>query len=528
MNDWIVTNAPILIIATPLFAAFLTPLVDRVSKRGRDAMVFVATLITLVIAFILAKNVFDNGLVVYTLGGKSVGLTLPSGYHVPVRIILEVDGMSVFMAMISTLTSFVGLLYSFSYIKGEGSGKYYTLFLMMLVGMLGMEMTGDLFNLFVFLEILSVSSAALIAFYARKGKPLEASIKYIIISSLAALFVLFAIGLLYGEYNLLNMGALAGEISSEATFTFTTQIAFILLFASFVLKAGAAPMHMWLPDAYGEAPGAISMVLVAATQASLYALLRVCFTVYSMAIDASTIGIILISLGLVSIFIGATMALIQINMKRLIGYAAVAEIGYILLAIGVGFFELAKVGGGGVISEYGLKALQGGVFHIFNDVLDIGLLFLVAGAVIYVTKESNLNKLGGLAHSMKYSSIFFIIGMAAVSGLPPLNGFASKILIYESVYKVSPITSIIAILASIFMLAIFVKIFHSVFMGPKLSEFATCKEAPKLMLGSMAVIAVIMIFFGLFPDFVVNNIVNPAVNALMNQAGYIGSVLGGV
>lgn len=521
MNDWIVTNAPILIIAVPLFAAFFTPLIDRISTRVRNAVVFIAVLTTLLIAFILAKNVFDNGLVVYTLGGKGVDLTLPSGYHVPVRIILEADGMGVFMALISAFISFVGLLYSFSYIRGEGSGKYYTLFLIMLVGMLGMEMTGDLFNLFVFLEILSVSSAALIAFYARKGKPLEASIKYIVISSLAALFVLFAIGLLYGEYDLLNMGALAGKISSEGTLPIITQIAFVLFFASFALKAGAAPMHMWLPDAYGEAPGAVSMVLVAATQASLYALLRVCFTIYSASIDAVTVGILLIALGLISIFIGVTMALIQIDIKRLIGYAAVAEIGYILIAIGAGFFELSK----GEIGEYGLKAMQGGIFHIFNDVLDIGLLFMVAGAVIYVTKESNMNKLGGLAHSMKYTSIFFIIGMAAVSGLPPLNGFASKILIYESVYKVSPIVSIIAILASILMLAIFVKIFHSVFMGPKLSD--SCRESPRLMMLGMTIIAITMIFFGLFPNFVVNNIVDPAVNALLNQAGYITSVIGG-
>ncbi len=237
--------------------------------------------------------------------------------------------------------------------------------------------------------------------------------------------------------------------------------------------------------------------------------------------DTAVIGGILIILGLISIFIGVTMALIQIDMKRLIGYAAVAEIGYILLAVGVGIFELAK----GEISDYSMKALQGGIFHIFNDVMDIGLLFLVVGAVMYVTKESNLNKLGGLAHSMKYSSIFFIIGMAAVSGLPPLNGFASKILIYESVYKVSPLISIIAILASMLMLAIFVKIFHSVFMGPKLTEYER-KDAPRLMLCSMAILAAIMIFFGLFPDFVVNNIVNPAVNALVKNLPYI-SAIGG-
>jgi multicomponent Na+:H+ antiporter subunit D len=429
------------------------------------------------------------------------------------------------MAIISVVISFVGLLYSFSHIKENGAGKFYTLFLLMLVGMLGMEITGDLFNLFVFLEILSISSAALIAFFVQKGQPVEASIKYIIISSLSALVVLFSVGLLYGEFNLLNMGAIADQISSQTGgLTLVTQMAFVLLLSAFALKAGTAPMHMWLPDAYGEAPGSVSMLLVAGTQASLYALLRVCFTIYSTAIDTAVIGGILIILGLFSIFIGATMALIQIDIKRLIGYAAVAEIGYILLAIGVGFFELTE----GTLSEYGLQALQGGVFHIFNDVLDIGLLFLVAGAIVYVTKETNLNKLGGLARSMKYSSVFFLLGLAAVSGLPPLNGFASKILIYQAVYKVSPLLSIVAILASIFMLAIFVKIFYSVFLGPKLPSLSAVKEAPKLMLVSMAILSGIMVFFGLFPDYILDTLVTPAVNSLVDNFGYINAIVGGI
>lgn len=525
MIDTLITHAPILIIAAPLLTAFILPLIDKLSSKGRNILALCTVVFTLVLVIILAQDVIENGLRIYTLGGENAHVALPSGYHVPVRITLVIDALSIFMVLISSLISFVGLLYSFAHVKEEGTGKFYTLFFLMLVGMLGMEMTGDLFNLFVFLEILSISSAALIAFYIRKGQPIEASIKFIIISSLAALFVLFATGLLYGEYNLLNMGALASEINSQTGgLTLLSQLAFILLLASFTLKAGSAPMHMWLPDTYGEAPGAISMFLVAGTQASLYALLRVCFTIYSTAIDASIIGGLLIILGLISIFIGVTMALIQIDLKRLIGYAAVAEVGYIFLAVGVGFFELAQ----GELSTYGLKALQGGIFHIFNDVLDIGLLFLVTGAIIYITKETNLNKLGGLARSMKYSSFFFLIGLVAVAGLPPLNGFASKILIYEAIYKVSPLLTIIAILASIFMLAIFVKIFYSVFMGPKLSSLSETPEAPKLMLASMAILSGIMVFFGLFPEYIIDNLVTPAVNALVDNLSYITAIMGGI
>lgn len=507
-------HLPALIIALPLFAAFLTPLVDRAGRKARNAFVFIFMAITFILCIFLAKDVFDNGIKIYVMGSSNPTEAIPSQAAVPIRIVLEIDGLSAFMILISVFISLIGLIYSFSHINERG-GRFYTLFLLMVVGMLGMEMTGDLFNLFVFLEILSISSAAIIAFETKRGKPVEAAIKYIVISSIAALFVLFAIGLLYGEYDLLNMAAIAKVME----FTNIDKIALVLFFSAFAMKAGAAPMHMWLPDAYGEAPGSMSMVLIVTTQASLYALLRICFTIYYQHLDIIIPSAIII-LGLISIFIGVTMALAQEDIKRLIAYAAVAEVGYILLAIGVGLYGILHK----EIDKYGMRALQGGVFHIFNDVLDIGLLFLVAGGIIYATKERNLNKLGGLAHSMKYSSILFLIGLAAVSGLPPMNGFASKIIIYEAVYKVSPILSIIAILASIIMLAIFVKIFHSVFTGPKLQEI---KEAPKLMLLSMFIIAALIIFFGLFPDVIIKNIVNPAVKSLIDNLPYISKVMGG-
>ncbi|HEC75966.1 MAG TPA: NADH:ubiquinone oxidoreductase [Thermoplasmatales archaeon] len=508
-------HLPALIIAIPLFAAFLTPIIDRFSKKGRDAFVFIFMALTLILVVLLAKDVFDSKVpITYVMGASDPHQTIPTQSAVPIRIILEIDAMSIFMVIISILISFIGLIYSFSHIK-EGGGKFYTLFLLMLVGMIGMELTGDLFNLFVFLEILSISSAALIAFEIKRETSFEAAIKYIVISSIAALFVLFAVGLFYGEYNLLNIAAIANAMK----FTRIDKIALILLFSAFVMKAGTAPMHMWLPDAYGEAPGAVSMVLIATTQASLYALLRVCFTLYNESLPI-IMPATLILLGLASIFIGVTMALVQNDIKRLIAYAAVAEVGYIVLAIGVGLYGFLK---SGEIEGYGIKALQGGIFHIFNDVLDVGLMFLVAGGVIYMTKERNMNKLGGLAHSMKYSSILFLIGLAAVAGLPPLNGFASKLMIYESIYKVSPILSIVAILASILMLSIFVKIFQSIFTGPKVIE---ANEVPKCMLAGMIVIAGLIIFFGLFPEMIVKNLVEPAVNALLNYGEYISAVTG--
>jgi len=225
-------------------------------------------------------------------------------------------------------------------------------------------------------------------------------------------------------------------------------------------------------------------------------------------------------LAIVTILIGVIMALIQTNFTRLIAYAAVAEVGYIFLGVSVGLMSIGTV--------YGKTALNGGMFHIINDALDIGLLFLIAGAVYFATKETSLDRLGGLARNMKYTTVFFIIGLLAVSGMPPFNGFASKLMIYESTYQLNPIITIIAILASILLLAVFVKVFYSVFMGPDLPKFKDAKEVPRSMLIAMGLVVVIIIFFGLFPNLILNNIVQPAADALTNYTAYISKVIPGV
>jgi multicomponent Na+:H+ antiporter subunit D len=393
----------------------------------------------------------------------------------------------------------------------------------MLAGMLGMEMTGDVFNFFVFLEITSISSAALIAFWTNKAKSIEAGFKYIVISAIGALFVLFAIALFYGQYNALNMAIIANSLQ----YNFLDKIALVLLIAALAMKAGLVPMHMWLPDAYGRAPASVTIVLVGATQASLYGVLRVCFTIYGDVLTISTVSIgwILVILGIATILLGVIMAIIQTEFSRLIAFAAIAEIGYMVLGIGTG---LAMKGADP--TGIGFIALKGGIFHIINDALDIGLMFLVAGAIYYATKETSLNKLGGLARNMKFTTIFFVISLLAVSGLPPMNGFSSKLLIYESTYQLNPILAIIAVLSSIMMLAVFIKVFYSAFLGPVIPNLSEVQEVPKSMLFAMGIISALIIIFGVFPDLIVNSIIEPAANALINHGEYITHILrlGGV
>jgi multicomponent Na+:H+ antiporter subunit D len=512
-----IEDLPALIIGIPLLAGFATPLISKVHGKLRNIFVIGALGVTLFLVGLLAVHVFDSGIFVYVMGGESSGLTLPSGYKMPVRIVLEVDGMSVFMAIISSVVAFLGAVYSWAFIdEHTGKDKYYTLLLILAAGMFGMEFTGDMFNFFVFLEITSIAACGLIGFRINRGESAEAAFKTMVLYTLGALLFLFAVGILYGKYDALNIALLASRIE----YTGLDKVALGLFVGALALKAGAVPMHMWVPDAYAEAPAPITLVLVANTQVALYGLFRVVFTLYGLTISTVTVGWIIVILGVLSMFVGVTMALVQNKIKRLIAYGAVSQIGYMLLGVGVGLATL----GTPALQEYGIKAMQGSIFHILNDAMYKGLLFLTAGSIIYATGKRNLNELSGLAHDMKFTSLFFIIGAGAIAGVPPFNGFASKLIIYESVYKFNPLLSVIAILASILTLAIFVKIFQSAFLGPKILE--TRKE-PKSMVFAMLVLSIIVVAFGLFPDIIVDNIVTPAVNALINHAEYIAAVLGG-
>ena len=544
--NFLLDHSPALIVAIPLLGAFLTPLVAKINDKVRNVFAILIVAFTSFLVFLLANDVLTNGSIrTYVFGG---GDALTSGGFA-IRILFEVDGFSAFMAIIATILAIAGVIYAWSHMKEHtGLDKFYTLILLMVAGMFGMILTGDMFNFFVFLEITSIAACALIAFYTHKGKAVDAGFKYIVISSIGALFILFAIGILYSQYNALNMAVIADSI----TFSFLDKIALVLLISGLAMKAGIVPMHMWLPDAYGRAPASVTVILIGATQASLYGLFRMVFSVYGNVFSSTdatkdtvintinsvnSIGWMLIVLAILTMLIGVLMALKQSDLKRLIAFAALAEVGYMLLGLGVRLASkvsqdiTATVGGETVTQTqvafqgYSATALTGSVFHIMNDALDIGLLFLVAGAIYLVTKETSLNKLGGLARNMKYTTVFFLIGLFAVSGMPPMNGFASKLIIYQSTFQLNPIIAIVAILCSILLLAVFVKVFHSAFLGPKLPSLKDAKEAPKSLLIAMGIIACIIIFIGIFPNIFIENIVAPAANAIMDSAKYITAVI---
>jgi multicomponent Na+:H+ antiporter subunit D len=290
------------------------------------------------------------------------------------------------------------------------------------------------------------------------------------------------------------------------------------------MKTGMVPLHLWFPDAYSVAPASITGMLVITSHACMYAAFRICFTLYGGVIDALVVGWIIIIIGLLTMFVGVTMAVYQKDVMRFMSYHAISQLGYMWIGVGVGLAVL----GTPELLAYGRDAMSGGIFHILNHAMYKPLLFFTGGALFYYTGTRDLTMMGGLAHKMKWTTVLYIIGTLSISGIPPLNGFSSKILIYESVFRFNPILTIVGIIVSILTLASFTKAFHSAFMGAELPEYKGGQEVPRSMIIGMVILAAGIVFITLFPSLIVNWAIHPAADALLDQGAYINAVMGAV
>jgi len=490
----------------PLLGGFLTPLVDLVAKRRgderiRDYFVLGVAIATLLLVLNMAPSVWDGKIIVYRLGGWSP----------PWGINLAVDGLAIQMALIIGILGTVIVAYSLIYMKGKnGLGKFYALLLLALAGMMGVVLTGDIFNFYVFLEIMSISSYALIAF-RRKSGAIEASMKYLFIGSLGTAFLLLSIALLYGvvgSLNIADLGVKLGAIQAGTQPMPTILIVALGLFVTgIMIKTAMVPFHPWLVDGLTTAPIAVS-ALIAGPMAvvGIYWIARIPYLPFGMPI-----GAILVAFGLASMIVGVLLALVQSDFKRMLAYHVVSQKGYMVLGIGLGT----------------VLGVKGGLFHLLNHSTYKCLLFMCAGAVIYRVKTQKFDEYGGLGRIMPWTAMSFLVGSLAISGVPPLNGFVSKYTIYLAGVDANvPIITAIAVLVSALTLASFFKAFSSTFLGPTPKRHKNVKEVPIQMLLPMFALVAICIGIGLLPA-LGYNIAGPAQSAVMNPQAYITAVLGG-
>jgi multicomponent Na+:H+ antiporter subunit D len=378
--------------------------------------------------------------------------------------------------------------------------------------MLGVALTGDIFNFYVFLEIMCISTYALVAF-EREWESIEASMKYLFIGSLGTSLLLLGIALMYGVFGSLNIADLTGKLAiveRTGPMPMILTLALSLFVGGFCIKAAVVPLHAWLADAHPAAPTPISALLSGVfVTIGAYGILRVVYVMFGTL----AIGPLLAGLGLISMVVGALMALAQRDLKRLIAYSTVSQMGYIFFGIGLGT----------------TMGIQGGLFHLLNNAIMKALLFMCAGAVVHRVAGRNLDEMGGLGRNMPITATTFAIGALATAGVPPLNGFASKWVIYMAGVEAGGLWLIavaIAVLTSAVTLAYLLKAFASVFLGQIPKPLQNVKEVPPLMLFPMCLLAALCILLGILPQLGVA-IVKPAQGAVMQIDNYMKSVLGG-
>jgi len=483
----------------PLGAAFLISLFGKKIKNFADLLANLATFSLLVFSLYSIPQVFAHKILVY-----KVGSWIP-----PIGICMVLDGLTSFMLVTINLVSFLVTIYSVSYMeKYTDKYRFYTLFMLMLAGMNGIIVTGDLFNLFVFLEIASIASYALVAF-GTEAEELEASFKYAVMGSVASSFVLLGIALLYSYTSTLNMADISLVLSGKPTNTIVGFIA-VLFLAGFGLKAALVPFHGWLPDAHPAAPAPISAMLsgVFIKTLGVYALCRVFFNILTVS---HQLLFVLIVLGLISMVVGAFLAIAQNDIKRMFAYSSISQIGYIIFALGVGT----------------PLAILGGLFHLFNHAVFKSLLFLNSGAIEYSVHTRNLKKLGGLNSRLPVTSYTSLLGSMSISGIPPLGGFFSKLVIIIAAIQAGYfVFSIVAILVSIVTLAYYLKFLNFTFFG-KLDEVRLkIKEVPWAMRLSMIVLAIICVASGLLIVPLFKPFLESAVNVLLLGSSYKNAVFG--
>ncbi|HZD24837.1 MAG TPA: monovalent cation/H+ antiporter subunit D family protein, partial [Alphaproteobacteria bacterium] len=418
-------HLPALQVVVPLVAAPLCVLFAR--RAIAWALCFAASLAALLIAITLLHQVLAAGPISYALGG----------WAPPWGIEYRVDALNAYILLIIAAISTVVLLFGAGSVPREIPPRRQTLFYacyaLCLTGLLGITITGDAFNVFVFLEISSLSTYALISMGTRR-KALTAAFQYLVMGTIGATFILIGIGLLYMMTGTLNMADLAQRLHlADPSRPVLTAFAFITV--GLALKAALFPLHLWLPNAYAFAPTVVTVFLAAtATKVSVYVMIRILYTVFGGApvfgdlmIDDALMG-----LGMLSMLAAGLVAVFQTNVKRLLAYSSVSQIGYMILGLSLG-------------SVAGLAA---GIIHIFNHAMMKAALFMAMGCAFSRAGVVSVDDLAGLGRRMPVTMAVIVIGSLSLIGVPLTVGFVTKWYLIQAAVEAGAWPAAIVVLAS--------------------------------------------------------------------------------
>lgn len=475
----IAAHLPALEVVVPLIAAPLCVLLRRGNLVWLLALL--VSWVSFAISIALLVRVLDGGTLSYELGG----------WPPPWGIEFRVDVVNAFVLLIVSGISALVLPYAkasvAAEIDDEQQGLFYTSLLLCLTGLLGVTITGDAFNLFVFLEISSLSTYILVAMGAKADRrALTAAYTYLVMGTIGATFYVIGVGLLYMMTGSLNMADIADRLLTIGD-NRTVHVAYAFLVIGIGLKLAMFPLHLWLPNAYAYAPSAVTAFLAAtATKVAVYALLRFLFTVFGVGfvLGEVTLTYLFLPLALMAMFASSTVAIFQVDLKRMLAYSSVAQLGYMLLGI-----SFASVTG-----------LTAAIIHIFNHALMKGGLFMALGCVMLRTGAVSIDAVRGLGRQMPYTMAAFVAGGLSLIGVPLTVGFISKWYLVLAALEAGWWPVAVLVVASSLLAVLYVwRVIEAAYLRPAPAG-RELREAPLSMLVPLWLLVIANVYFGIDAD----------------------------
>lgn len=507
MSDAALGSILPLAVACPLFGAVVCPIVGR--RSGRLALIVAAASLlgSCTVLGLEAPRVFD---------GKTIIVHF-MGHWTPVRghalgIGWAADPFGLVFAIAAAIVGVLLVVYTMSAMAALGHGElggFACLFLILDAGLIGSALTADLFNLFVWFEVAAIASYALTAFYLDRPMALEAAFKILVLTTIASFGIFIAAGFLYQDHGALNLAQLHDSIAARGLRT-ADVVALALLVAGFGTKAGLVPFHAWLPDAHTAAPAPVSAMFSGLmVNLGIVAIARVVLQVFPSQHGVPVLGL-LMGVGLVSAVVGSALALGQDNLKRLLAYDTVAQMG----VLAVGFATADKAG------------VTGATYHLANHIAFKSLLFLTAGAIIHTLGVENLSEMGGLARRKPFLFGAFLLGVASIAGVPPLNGYSSRNLIHEGLITTHQLWALALLaVAEILTFAALARAAWLMFVHHRDEPYEDERPSPFGMSLSLAVLGVLCLAFGLVPGTFSSKVMAPAASGLLHAPVYAGALL---
>lgn len=415
------------------------------------------------------------------------------------------DPLSLFFLAVIFIVSLPSLIYSFSYLKGEySSTKIMLAQVLLLAFVLSMALVVSVNSCLIFLifwEIMSLVSYFLVVFDTKHARSVQAGLIYIVMTHIGTAFIIAAFMILHNHAHSFDFFVIKNACQTMPSQT--KNIVFILFLIGFGTKAGIVPLHIWLPYAHPQAPSHISSIMSGVMiKTAVYGIIR--FVIFILGINTGWWGILVLILAVITCLVGIIYALMEHDIKRLLAYSSVENIGIILLGVGLAMFFISLN-----LSYLAVFSLIAGLYHLINHAIFKGLLFLCAGSVYKATGTRNIEKLGGLIKKMPQTAAYFLLGAMAISALPPLNGFVSEWLILQAFFVGAfnvtggsklflGICAAMLALTSGLAAACFVKVFGVTFLANPRSHCAeSAKEVALPMRIGMLILAVLIIIFGL-------------------------------